>query len=105
MRKRERMSSPGMTNGWMACWKKPIRSESDLENFTEKWNGNLIRWQLVRFNAKEGENEFSGYDKWLDGMLEKTNQIGVGFREFHGEVERESHPLAACPVQCERGRE
>jgi len=55
----------------------PNITEADLENFTEKWNGNLIRWQLVRSSVDKVESDFSSYDKWLDGMLEKTDRVAV----------------------------
>ena len=50
-------------------------SEADLDHFTEQWNGNLIRWQLVRFYAKGDEVGFAAYDQWLDGLLEKTDLV------------------------------
>ncbi len=50
-------------------------SEADLDHFTEQWNGNLIRWQLVRFYSKGDEVGFAGYDQWLDGLLEKTDLV------------------------------
>ena len=50
-------------------------SEADLDHFTEQWNGNLIRWQLVRFYSKDDEVGFAGYDRWLDGLLDKTDLV------------------------------
>ncbi len=55
---------------------RPSMSEEDFEFFTGKLHGNLIRWQLLRWNVPGGpESDFTAYDKWLEEALVKTDQV------------------------------
>ncbi|MCE0499772.1 MAG: glycoside hydrolase family 5 protein [Methylacidiphilales bacterium] len=65
--------------------------EKDLDYFTEHWNGNLIRWQLTQRNVSQEDPDFSGYDKWLDEMLAKTDLVIVWAKKRHIKVVLDLH--------------
>ena len=66
-------------------------TEEDLNDFTENWNGNLIRWQLVRPNVSGPDSDFSLYDQWLNGLLAKTDQVVAWAGKRHIKVVLDLH--------------
>lgn len=55
----------------------PSMREEDLAVLADQWGANLIRWQLIRSNSSVAKDEvgFEGYDKWLDELLAKTDDV------------------------------
>jgi endoglucanase len=65
--------------------------EEDLDDFTERWNGNLIRWQLTCGNVSEADSGFSAYDKWLNGILAETDLVLGWAKKRHIKVVLDLH--------------
>ncbi len=62
----------------------PRLSEADLAVLADQWHANLIRWQLIRSNPEAAADPgAAGYDRWLAGMLAKTDQV-LGWAKRHG---------------------
>lgn len=53
----------------------PRMTREDLEFFARQWNGNLIRWQLLRLPEAGKESDFEDYDRWLAEELTHLDQV------------------------------
>jgi len=51
----------------------PGIDEAGLRVFGEKWNANLIRWQLVRQEKFDDGTDLVAYDRWLQGALKQLD--------------------------------
>jgi hypothetical protein len=49
--------------------------EESLRVFGREWKANLIRWQIIRHRFKEDPLDLDAYQRWLDGELERLDQV------------------------------
>jgi hypothetical protein len=53
----------------------PRIDEQGLRTFGREWKANLIRWQIIRHRFKEDPLDLAAYQRWLDGELERLDQV------------------------------
>ncbi|MEI7731249.1 MAG: cellulase family glycosylhydrolase [Verrucomicrobiota bacterium] len=53
----------------------PNLTEASLLIFGQEWNANVIRWQLIRHGKPGAPSSLEDYDAWLDGQLNKLDEV------------------------------
>jgi endoglucanase len=63
--------------------------QADFIEFADRWNSNLVRWQLIQVGQKKPS--VNSFDTWLEGELVKFDQVLTWAEDHHMKVVLDLH--------------